>query len=176
MFSSPGVVEVFDSLPAYSTSSSGLKRQVAAILQTSEKSFDLYHVDVQRQVGGSDCCLFAIAFAASLCERKDPHTERYAQTDMRPHLARCFEEKTITTFPSGDGRRRLARHRIINRKKVDVFCICRLPWDKHDGKRGPLVQCITCREWYHQKCSNIDQDIINQPSARFTCSTCLNID
>ena len=93
VFSSPGVVEVFDSMPAYSKTLSGLKRQVAAILKTSEKSFDLYHVDVQRQVGGSDCCLFAIAFAASLCVRKDPHTERYAQAEMRQHLARCFEER-----------------------------------------------------------------------------------
>ena len=176
VFSSPGVVEVFDSMPAYSTTLSGLKRQVAAILKTSEKSFDLYHVDVQRQVGGSDCCLFAIAFAASLCVRKDPHTERYAQAEMRQHLARCFEEKKITSFPNSDGRRRLGRHRIINRKKVDVFCICRLPWDKYDGKRGPLVQCVLCKEWYHQKCLNIDQDILNQPSAKFTCSICLNLD
>ena len=139
VFSPPGVVEVFDRMPAYSTTSSALKRQVAAILKTSEKSFDLYHVDVQRQVGGSDCCLFAIAFAASLCMRKDPHTERYAQTEMRQHLAQCFEEKKITSFPKSDARRWLGRHRITNRKKVDVFCTCRLPWDKYDGKRGPLV-------------------------------------
>ena len=38
VFSSTGIVEVFDSMPAYSTTSSGLKRQVAAILKTSEKS------------------------------------------------------------------------------------------------------------------------------------------
>jgi hypothetical protein len=175
VFSSSGVVEVFDSMPAYSTSSSSLKRQVAAMLKTSEKCFDLYHVDVQRQVGGSDCGLFAIAFAASLCARNDPHTERYAQTEMRQHLAQCFEEKKISSFPNSNGRRRLGRHRIINRKKVDVFCICRLPWNKYDGKRGPLVQCIRCKEWYHQKCLNIDQDIVNQPSAKFTCSICLNL-
>ena len=174
VFSSPGVVEVFDSMPAYSTTSSGLKRQVAAILKTSEKSFDLYHVDVQRQVGGSDCCLFALAFAVSLCMRKDPHTERYAQTEMRQHLARCIEEKEMTSFPNSN-RRRLGRHRIIHRKKVDVFCVCCLPWDKYDGKRGPLVQCIGCREWYHQNCSNINQDIVNQPSAKFACNICLRL-
>ena len=104
-----------------------IRSQVAAILKTSEKSFDLYHINVQRQVGGSDCCLFAIAFAASLCARKDPHTKRYAQTEMRQHLTRCFEEKKITSFPNSWGRTRLGRHRILNRKKVDVFCVCRLP-------------------------------------------------
>ena len=76
IFSPPGIVEVFDSMPAYSMTSSGLKRQVAAI---SEKSFSIHHVDVQRQRGGSDCGLFAVAFAASLCMGSDPHTERYNQ-------------------------------------------------------------------------------------------------
>ena len=167
VLSSPEVVEVFDSMPAYSTTSLSLTRQVAAILKTKEKSFDLYHVDVQRQVGGSDCGLFALAFAASLCVRKDSHTERYAQTEMRQHLARCFEEKKITSFPNSNGRRRLERHRIINRKKVNIFCICRLPWDKYDGKRGPLVQCMRCKEWYHQKCLNINQDIVSSPRYGF---------
>ena len=31
--------------------------------------------------------------------RKDPHTERYAQMEMRQHLAWCFEEKKMTSFP-----------------------------------------------------------------------------
>ena len=175
VFSPPGVVEVFDSMPAYSTTSSTLKKQVASILKAPEKSFDLHHIDVQRQIGGSDCCLFAVAFATSLCMRKDPHTERYMQPMMRDHLAKCLDEKRITDFPHTAGRKRLGRHRIINRKRVDVFCICRLPWDKYDGKRGPLVQCVSCREWYHQNCMNIDKDIVNQPQAKFVCSVCLNI-
>ena len=132
IFSPPGIVEVFDSMPAYSMTSSGLKRQVAAILKTSEKSFSIHHVDVQRQRGGSDCGLFAVAFAASLCMGSDPHTERYNQPVMREHLAQCFEARKITPFQ--EGKRRLGRHRIINRKKVDVFCMCRLPWDKYDRK------------------------------------------
>ena len=106
---------------------------------------------------------------------KDPNTERYTQTEMRQHLTLCFEKK-MTSFPNSNGRRQLGRHRIIHRKKVDVFCICRLPWDRYDGKHGPLVQCIRCKEWYHQKCLNIDQDIVNEPSAKFTCSICLYLD
>ena len=72
VFSSPGVVEVFDSMPSYSISSSSLKKQVAAVIKTRENSFQIHHVDVQRQLGGSDCGLFAIAFATSLCMRNDP--------------------------------------------------------------------------------------------------------
>ena len=119
----------------------------------------LWPLPCRRSTSSGSCCLFAIACAASPYERKDPHIERYAQMEMRQHLARCFEEKKITYFPNFDGRRRLRRHRTINRRKVDVFCIilCHLPWDKYDGMRGLLVQCVLCKEWYHQKCSNIDR-------------------
>ena len=103
----------------------------------------------------------------------DPHTERYNQPVMREHIAQCFEARKITPFQ--EGKRRLRRHHIINRKKVDVFCMCHLPWDKYDRKRGPLVQCIMCREWYHQNCLRIEQDIVNEPLAKFTCSICLDL-
>ena len=137
-------------MPAYSTKSSDLKRQVAAILKTLGKFFDIHHVDVQCQSGGtrSDCCLFVV----SLCMRKDPHAELYTLAAMREHLTQCFETRIITSFPTPEGKRRLGRNLIVNRKKVDVFCTCCFPWDKYDGKRGPLVQCVLCREWYHQNC------------------------
>ena len=72
--SSFGVVEVYDSIPHYSTNSSCLRRQVAAILKTHTSSIKLRHVDVQWQVGSSDCALFSLAFATALCMGEDPHT------------------------------------------------------------------------------------------------------
>ena len=48
--------------PGYTFKSSTLQRQVAAIVRTPHRSFDLYHVDVQCQNGSVDCALFAIAF------------------------------------------------------------------------------------------------------------------
>ena len=33
------------------------------------------------------------------------------------------------------------------------------------------MQCIMCREWYHQNCLRIEQDIVNEPLAKCTCST-----
>lgn len=84
--------------------------------------------------------------------RKDPHTERYAQTQMRQHLAQHFKEKKIIRFLNSDWKRRLGRHR-TNRKLMQV------QW-----KMWTPVG-------YHQKCLNIDQDIVNQPSAKFSSST-----
>ena len=86
MLSPPGVVEVYDSMPAYSTHSSVLKRQVAAVLQTPQSAFELRHVNVQHQVGGSDCGLFTITFAVALCSGLDPLRCSFKQAQMRSHL------------------------------------------------------------------------------------------
>ncbi len=61
---------VYDSLyPNYSTS---LTNQLAAIMKTPEDSFVVKYMNVQQQAGANDCGLFAIAFAAALCNNKDP--------------------------------------------------------------------------------------------------------
>ena len=53
VLSSPGVVEIYDSMLFYTTKSTALHIQVAKIMKTKEKSFMLKHVDVQRQSGAS---------------------------------------------------------------------------------------------------------------------------
>ena len=55
---SPGVVEIYDSMPFYTIKSTALQNQVAKIMKTKEKSFMLKHVDVRHQSGaGSVPCL-----------------------------------------------------------------------------------------------------------------------
>ena len=136
------------------------------------ESFDLYLVDVQCKVGGSDCGFFALAFTVSLCIYKEGSS----------YWALCPDrnDATLCLVFCGEGndffsklqQKEAWKAQSYTQKKVLVFCICRLPWYKYDEKRGPLVQCsYRCREWYHQNCSNIEQDIVNQPSAEFTCNT-----
>ena len=83
VFAPPGVIDVYDSMPAYSTKSFQLQTQVVAILRTQNSAFELRHVDVQRQIGFDDCALFSIANAITLCMKRDPHTVSYIQTAMR---------------------------------------------------------------------------------------------
>ena len=92
---------------------------IAAILQTPHADFELRHVDVQRQVGGSDCGLFAfiLAFATALCSDLDPFACSYKQTQMHSHLLKCFENQQMTTFPSPDHPRRLAHCRLLSTKE-----------------------------------------------------------
>ena len=168
----PGVVEVYNSMPSYSAHSSALSRQVARVLQTPQADFELRHVAVQRQVGGSDCGLFAVAFATALCSGVDPFSCSFKQTQMRSHLLTCFESQQMSTFPPPDRPRRLAHCRVLSTKRVPVYCICRLPWNKYDTKRGPLVKCHSCKSWYHQLCLNIDNNVIVNKTANFFCDSC----
>lgn len=171
----PGVVEVYDSKPNFSIGSSALHEQVAKILKTSENSFQLNHVDVQRQRGPDDCGLFTIANATTLCFGKDPNCESYEQSELRGHLAKCFKLQEISMFPMADRPRRLPRGRILKRKRIDIFCTCRLPWNINDSNRGALVKCQTCKQWFHELCMDIDKNIIDYPALKYNCKLCLNI-
>ena len=65
----PAVVDVYDSVyasPPYTS-----KEQVSFILRSPEK-ITLRMVNVQHQNGGTDCGLFAISAAVSLCHGEDP--------------------------------------------------------------------------------------------------------
>ncbi len=108
IFSPEGYVDVYDSMPTLTMNSHYLQLQLAAILKCSKNSFIVRHVNVQRQIGGSECGLFAISFATSLCMDFDPHTQTYHQDDMWSHFLQCIENFKLTVFPSG-----LSKHRFI---------------------------------------------------------------
>ena len=81
---------MYDSMPAYSTV---MKRQDTAVLQTPQSAFELRHVNVQHQVGGSDCGPFAKVFAVALCSGVDPHSCSFKQAQMRIHLLGALTRK-----------------------------------------------------------------------------------
>lgn len=57
---------MYDSKPSYSLNSSTLRTQVAVIMKTPDKCFEVFHVDIQWQVGSSDYGLLAIALVVTL--------------------------------------------------------------------------------------------------------------
>lgn len=57
-------------------------------------------VPVQKQKGGTDCGLFAIAFSTAICKELDPTTITFNQTAMRDHLIYCLKNGTMTLFPT----------------------------------------------------------------------------
>ena len=56
----------------------------------------LVNEKVQKQLGASDCGLFAVPFATDLCHGIEPTNQSYDQDAMREHYVSCFESRTIT--------------------------------------------------------------------------------
>ena len=178
-FSPPGMVYVYDSLPSCSINSSSLHRQIATIMKAEDAAFIVKHVDVQRQLGSSDCGLMAIAFAASLCSGLDPHTLKYDQSKLRSDFLSGIESGCLLPFHIPGATRRFGRAYFIHVKEVPVFCICRLPWNKANSNahivRGALVQCAVCKEWHHQFCCKIDDVVIDTPKYKYLCRKCTEL-
>ena len=55
---------------------------------------------MQRQGGGDDCGLFAIAIATALAFGVDPAELTFQQDTMRARVLKCFEEGLMTLFPT----------------------------------------------------------------------------
>ena len=54
----------------------------------------------QKQEGGKDCGLFAIAYATAIGHRVDPTSVKLNQAAIRSHLIKCFKEENLSLFPS----------------------------------------------------------------------------
>ena len=167
----PGVVDVYDSLPSYSVKSTTLRKQLAAIVRIDKSGFQVRQIAVQRQSDTTDCGLFSIAFAQALCAEVDPHLQAFDQHKMHEHLHLCFKEGEILPFPLAQRSRHLMRKRIIHSSSIQVYCKCRLPWNKQDDQ-VTLIQCNRCKEWFHKQCENIGQDILDIRQYVWLCSTC----
>ena len=63
--------------------STPLKKIVADLIHTSNKFITINYVKMQYQTGTSDCGLFAIAAACSICHGEDPGQLKYKQEAMR---------------------------------------------------------------------------------------------
>ena len=161
-------IDVYDSLPSNSVGSKSLQEQVAAIIHTEEKSFELRFINVQRQCGSSDCALFAIANSTALCLGEDPHRIRYNQKDMRKLLTECFEAGAMELFPKHTVAPRVKRQRVCARVTVALYCSCRQIYTHASN----MIQCHRCKEWYYDNCvPNIGPQFWNT-SKTWICRTC----
>ena len=155
-------IKVFDSLGGRLPTSS--KKVVADMLQCQKKSITIIYESVQIQDGASDCGLFALAFATSLCHGNDPSKELYDQEAMRDHLVHSLEEGKLCQFPSL-GKRRSRQKAGIQR--VPIYCVCRLPDDESE-----MIQCSECAEWYHTSCVIVDRRVVENRNQKWNCIKC----
>lgn len=120
-----GHVKVYDSM--------GTSPSRTAIINSCQMLFyngkrvTVSNQKVQRQQGASDCGLFAIAFATSLCFGNDPQEISYAQPLLRSHFIACLEDHKMIPFPTTD--RRVQKHLSVSKAVVPIYCTCRMPND-----------------------------------------------
>ena len=156
-------VAIYDSLPTGNISSR-TKEQIASICFCADKEIHLEFPDVQRQRGGSNCGLFALAFAATLCAGGDPSEQSYVQHKLREHLISCLEGNHMRCFPARSRKRTTVT--ITCRKTIPVFCICRQPSD------GRMAQCCSCLEWFHEDCQHMPQEVWKKKDYVWKCTDC----
>ena len=159
-----GTVNVFDSM--YTDLDQESKSQILSILKHDGKNVTFHVVPVQRQVGGTECGLFAIAFAVSLSFGLNPAKLIFDQNKMRAHLISCFTKQQFSNFPFNINTNWKKKKQTT--LKEDIFCVCRGLYDSE------MIQCNQCFEWHHFRC--LDKQITNslkKPDYQFKCSQCI---
>ena len=158
-------VFVFDSM--YASVSTKVKHQIAALLATQTKAIKLSFVDVQKQSGGYDCGLFALAFATALVNGINPGRFLYDQRNMRKHLLECLRNKKMELFPVLKTRR--AEMKIKCEDFIEVYCKCRMP----EIVGVDMVQCGKCSEWFHVHCVHVPSEVMEESNVDWFCYLCV---
>ena len=158
--SSPDTVKIFDSL--YQNTNSTAVEHACRMLMYPGDKVTFINEKVQRQVGGSDCGLFSLAFGTDLCHSIDPTN----QGSMRQHYVNCLENGAMSPFPKTE--KRGPRYLGSIKSSVAVYCVCRLPYDREE-----YVQCSNghCKKWYHPICVKIPAWAINS-NRKWRCNKC----
>ena len=91
-----GFVNLYDSL-FYDVILDDLEQQVRNLIGEDFKAISV--VPVQQQSNGSDCGVFAIAFATVLVYNLDKNIPEFNVYQMRTHLSTCLKNGLITPFP-----------------------------------------------------------------------------
>ena len=94
----------------------------------------------QKQKGGSDCGVFAIAFAFHAAMGDNISGLQFDQLKMK-----CLRKQKFTPFPNLDKQGKIPKKVCI--EKIDVYCTCLMP-----DTYGDMVQCENCHKWFHIKC------------------------
>ena len=120
---------------------------------------------MQQQSVGTDCGLFATAFALHAAMRKNFKTIYFEQSLMRQHLLECLKNEALTEFlqstsPSAEPRRSKVSHIVIN-----LFCTCMMP-ESFDSKK---IECDRCADWFYFKCVGLKK---NTTPANWMCIRC----
>ena len=162
-FPSPEVCDLNDSMPPVYTST--LTSQVAAIMKCQSPSFKLRHIDVQHQ-SGARLWPFRNSVHVRTLYRK-----RSSLVFLWP-IHSCLQNQAMSEFPAATKPQRLGRTRVKFVRNFNMYCTCRLTWNKNQSIFGDLAKCGRCKEWFHQWCQNIPEEVYIKSSYNWLCNSC----
>uniref|UniRef100_A0A1X7USD2 PHD-type domain-containing protein n=1 Tax=Amphimedon queenslandica TaxID=400682 RepID=A0A1X7USD2_AMPQE len=102
-------------------------------------------IPVQRQMGSTDCGLYAIANATALAYKIEPECLLYEQGEMRTHLIRCFQSRKMEPFPV-----KRKKHLLVTSFFEVRLYFCPICFGEDNGSE--MVECDSCHTWYHKSC------------------------
>ena len=161
------------------------KQQLASFLCIQSAEMKIIMKSVQQQTSHVDCGVFAIAFATALAFGRDPSKLRFDVPKMRPHLVECLKLKKMSPFPEVKHLVECLKLKkispflekkpghsdvVLSKRKfytVELFCTCRMPYEKPKSEADLMAQCRVCCKWFHQRC-----DSLKTSGHDFVCKLC----
>ena len=89
---------------------------------------------------------------------------------MRQHLVNCFEKEMMYPFPTLGSTKRVLKCKKKNQLLLSIYCSC-CSVSQYE-REGPMVECMRCYEWFHQKCEKIPHKVFTNKAANFFCKGC----
>ena len=117
------VVKIYDRMRTGDVTMS-TKEDIATLLQSTEKINHLLFPEVQQQRDGSSCGLFALTFAQTLAEGKDPSKVVYPNgPNLCSHLLQCILAGRMTSLHKGSA---MYNPDPSMKSICRIYCTCRL--------------------------------------------------
>ena len=152
-------VNVYDSL--YQSLSQCTIDQICVVMFSTNDAVDVRFIDVEQKTNNSDCGVYAIAYATSLCFSEDMSCIQFCVIKMRSHLVSCLEKGPNVSFP--EHRRNVSTCSVVAQETIQISCSCRMP------RVGRMIQYCCCKEWYHKKCENVTR---KELASSWKCRLC----
>ena len=92
----PGLVNLYDSL-FHDVTELEVEEQIHNLM--AESFIGINTLPVQQRKNGSNCGVFAIAFATCIIHGIKPEEVSFDIPKMRPYLVECLRSNTIVPFP-----------------------------------------------------------------------------
>ena len=157
-------VNLYDSL--YHGISPQTEEQIASLLFVDNAE----HIEVSippvvQQTNGTDCGVYAIAFATALCNNLDPTSLKFNRRAIRDHLWQALQCGHLSMFPF-EKRRPQDQNKLV---KISVYCECRMPYNPPKDK---MAECTGCKKWFHKECQQIADKVFKFARFQWRCKTC----